>query len=244
MIHTSKQARKLFLALVCLQVLLIVIYGTDAWIHGPNERLDDVIDLDGEGNLPTWFSSFQLTLIAISFWSMATRVRARARPSRRFLQACAWLFLLLSIDETAMFHERITAAVGSRYIDWLPAYLIAHPGDAIVCLAVVAACVRGAYSHLRGMWLSSRRATLIGLVGCAIYWMGAAVLETIGYQMLSAGVSLLLYRVEVAFEEYFEMLGASLILYAVLCCCLASNNRETASVQIGGYGDHSPATFC
>ena len=126
MIHTPQQARKLFLTLVCVQLLLVVLYGTDAWVHRPDERLDDVIDLGGEGNLPTWFSSFQLSLIAISFWAMATRVRATERPSRRFLQACGAFFLLLSIDETAMFHERITASIGSRYIDWMPAYLLAH----------------------------------------------------------------------------------------------------------------------
>src|SRR5436189_3681410 len=106
MIHTSQQARKLFLTLVCIQLLLVVLYGTDVWVHGPDGRLDDVIDLDGEGNLPTWFSSFQLALVAISFWTLAKRVRATERPSRRFLQASGGFFLLLSIDETAMFHER------------------------------------------------------------------------------------------------------------------------------------------
>lgn len=228
MIHTPQQARKLFLTLVCIQLLLVVVYGTDAWVHGPNERLDDVIDLDGEGNLPTWFSSFQLALIAISFLTMATRARATARPSRRFLQTCAGFFLLLSIDETAMFHERITASVGSRYIEWMPAYLLAHVGDAIVCVGILGGCVAAASSHLRGMWLLSRRATLIGAGGCVVYLTGGAVLETIGFMMLSAGVSLSLYRVEVAFEEFFEMLGASLVLYAVLLmCCAVATRRQS-----------------
>lgn len=227
MIHSPQQARKLFLSLVCIQLLLVVVYGTDAWVQGPNERLHEVIDLDAEANLPTWFSSFQLALIAISFWTFATRVRATGRPSRRFLQTCGGAFLLLSIDETAMFHERITASVGSRYIDWMPAYLTAHISETIVCVFVAAACFAAAYPHLRGLWLLSRRATLIGLAGCVVYLTGGAVLETIGYKMLSAGVSLSLYRVEVALEEFFEMLGASLILYAALlfCCVVANKSR-------------------
>lgn len=228
MIHTSQQARKLFLSLVCIQLLLVVIYGTDAWVHGPTERLDDVIDLDGEGNLPTWFSSFQLALVAISFWALASRVRETRRPSRRFLKTCGGAFLLLSIDETAMFHERITASIESRYIDWLPAYLTAHIGSAVVCVCVGAACIAGAYPHFRGLWILSRRATLIGLAGCVVYLTGGGVLETIGYKMLSAGVSLSLYRVEVALEEFFEMLGASIVLYAVLlfCCLVADRQRS------------------
>ena len=48
----------------------------------------------------------------------------------------------------------------------------------------------------------------------------AAGLESIGYKMLGNGAHLQLYRVEVAVEEFFEMLGASLILYAVLLCCM------------------------
>ena len=99
MIHASQQARKLFLSLVCIQLLLVVIYGIDGWVHGPNERLDDVIDLDAEGNLPTWFSSFQLALIAISFWALASRVRETLRPSRRFLKTCGGFF-------PASFHRR------------------------------------------------------------------------------------------------------------------------------------------
>ena len=55
---------------------------------------------------------------------------------------------------------------------------------------------------------------------------GAAVLESVGYKMLSARSTPSLYRTEVAAEELFEMMGASLILYAVLLfCCLPKNNR-------------------
>jgi hypothetical protein len=62
--------------------------------------------------------------------------------------------------------------------------------------------------------------------GAAVYVTGAAVLESIGYKMLSAGSTPSLYRAEVALEEFFEMMGASLILYAVLSlCCLTKNNR-------------------
>ena len=69
---------------------------------------------------------------------------------------------------------------------------------------------------------------LIGAAGCVVYFTGGAVLETIGYRMLSAGVSVSLYRVEVATEEFFEMLGVGLILYAVLlfCCVVANKSRS------------------
>ena len=52
------------------------------------------------------------------------------------------------------------------------------------------------------------------------------MLECVGYKMLSAGSTLSLYRAEVAAEEFLEMMGASLILYAVLLfCCLPKNHQ-------------------
>ena len=226
MIHSRQQARKLFLTLICLELLLVVFYGTDAWVQGSAGQLHSLIDLDAEGNLPAWFSSFQLALIAIAFWVLAARFRATQRPSRRFLRACSGFFLLLSIDETAMFHERITESLGSRYLDWVPVYAGNHPGHAIVCALVLLACIAGAFPHLRGLWEMSRRCSLIAIAGSAVYVTGAAVLESVGYKMLSVRSTLSLYRAEVAAEEFFEMMGASLILYAVLLiCCLPKNNR-------------------
>jgi hypothetical protein len=220
MIHSRLQARKLFLTLICIELMFVVAYGTDAWVEGPAEQLHALIDLDAEGNLPTWFSSFQLALIAISFWALAARSRDCQRPSRRFLRTCGGFFLLLSIDETALMHERITGSLGSRYIDWMPAYLCSHVDAAILCLLILIACLAAACPHLRGLWRISPVATLIAAAGCVVYVTGAAVLETVGYKMLNAGVSLALYRAEVAAEEFFEMLGASLILYAVLLFCM------------------------
>src|SRR6185503_18029981 len=225
MIHSLRQARKLLLTAICIELLLVVAYGTDAWVQGSTGQLNELINLDGEGNLPAWFSSFQLALISISFWTLAARARERHRPSRRFLRLCGGFFLLLSIDETAMLHERITASLGSRYVDWLPVYLAENPVNAIVCLSALGLCVCAAYPHLRALWRMSRNASLVGVCGCVVYATGAAVLETIGYKMLNAGAALSLYRGEVALEEFFEMLGASLILYAVLLICVNRGKR-------------------
>jgi hypothetical protein len=216
MIHSREQARKLVLALILVELLLVVVYGTDAWIQTVAEPVHPVIDLDAEANLPTWFSSFQLVMIAISSWTLAAYARPTQRPSRRFLRLCGGFFLYLSADETAMFHERITASLGSRYVDWLPAYLGSHLVETFICVLVLVACAACAYPHLRGLWRLSSSASMIGIAGCAVFVTGAAVLETIGYKMLQLGVAQSVYRVEVAAEEFLEMLGASLILYAVL----------------------------
>jgi hypothetical protein len=226
MIHSHKQAHKLLLTLICLELLLVVVYGIDVWVQGATKQLHSLIDLDGEGNLPAWFSSFQLALIAIGFLTLAARFRATKRPSRRFLRACSGFFLLLSIDESALLHERITETLGRRYVEWVPAYLSNHPGKAIVCVLIVCGCFAAVYPQVIAMWRISSRASLIAVAGCAIYVLGAAGLESVGYKMLSGGATIQSYRVEVAAEEFFEMLGASLILYSVMLFCISALPRS------------------
>jgi hypothetical protein len=216
MVHTQRQARQVFASLICIELLLVTAYATDAWVQGPRGELHAFIDLDGEGNLPTWFSSFQLALIAVCFWCLAARSRATQLPSRRFLRSCSAFFLLLSTDETAMIHERITAELGSRYLDWIPGYLLSHPFNAIVCVAVAVGCATAVYPQFRALYQKNPAATRIIFAGCLIYLAGGAVLESIGYKMLASGSSPSLYRLEVACEEFLEMLGASFILYGVL----------------------------
>ena len=74
--------------------------------------------------------------------------------------------------------------------------------------------------------------SLIAIGGSAVYVTGAAVLESVGYKMLSASSTPSLYRAEVAAEELFEMMGASLILYAVLLFCCLHNNNQACRARI------------
>jgi hypothetical protein len=47
-----------------------------------------------------------------------------------------------------------------------------------------------------------------------VVFLGGAILETIGYKFFLNGTTPVLYQTEVCFEEAFEMIGASLILYS------------------------------
>ena len=234
MINSGRKALKLLLILIGFELLLVLVYAFDSWIRTSGRDFQDLFDLNGEGNLPAWFSSFQLLLIAICFWALASHRRATHRPSRAFLRACGAFFLVLSIDETAMLHERITHLVGSRYVDWVPGYIRSHIVETAVCGLIVAGCAVFAYSHLRGLWRMSARAIRFLVAGCAVYVIGAAALETVGYYLLCTDTTTFACLAEIATEEFFEMLGASLILYAVLLlCCAGKKNR--AESQLPGY---------
>jgi hypothetical protein len=176
--------------------------------------LHALVDLDGEGNLPAWFSSFQLALISLSLWLLAFQHPKPDRPSRSFFALPASLFLLWSADETAQMHERLTGWIGLRYVDWLPYFLSEHKALVALLLAALLAIVWLLRSDALAFWRAHRRASLTAIFGFCVVFLGGAVLETIGYKFFLSGTTPLLYQTEVCLEEFFEMFGATLILYS------------------------------
>lgn len=210
----DEAARKLFLACFFTEVLLVLFYWTDILLASPSPILHALVDLDGEGNLPTWFSSFQLALIALSLGFLALQPRRIGETSRRFWGLLAAGFLFWSLDETAMLHERVTALLGARYVDWLPGYLLKHWFLLVALLATLLLALRLLWSDLMKLWRAARRECGLALCGLLIAFLGGAGLETVGYKLFQGSVNPFLYQTEVCLEEFFEMLGASFLLYA------------------------------
>ena len=198
---------------VAIELLLVTFYWLEI-LCGDPPLLNPLFDLDGEANIPAWFSSAQLLAIALTLWT-ANRFRAdMRRPSRWFMNLMAVGFLLLSLDETAQVHETITGVIGSRYADWLPPLLSNHKAFAVLAMIGVFGVFKMCYQDARAAWRWSRRECTICLIGMCVVLLGGSVLEAIGYVYLHKGT--LAYQVEVTFEEFLEMFGATLILRAAL----------------------------
>ena len=106
--NTDKSGRTvpkfIFVLFACQLVLcLLYVHAANFSVHHSWYRL---VDLSGENNLPTWFSSFQLTLVAMMFTLFFVGKSQRGEQAWAMLIAAAG-FLLLSLDETAELHERI-----------------------------------------------------------------------------------------------------------------------------------------
>ena len=76
-------------------------------VFGPlHHSLERFVNLNKEGNLPSWFASTQLTLVGLVYAAFALReFRKGLRPW--VLPLLAVVFVGLSLDETAQIHERI-----------------------------------------------------------------------------------------------------------------------------------------
>ena len=173
------------------------------------------VNLNAEGTFASWFSSMQLSMLALAAASCAWR------DARQGLQGAwrGWLplmaaFLYISVDEIVQLHEALGNWIGHRVSHGLfnrPVFywvLAFAPAAAGVALYTAVFC----YRRLR----ASR-----GLLGLA--WLGLAVwVASIGLEAL-AGLGNLrftmsdaLHRTMISVEEWFEMAGATCLLVALL----------------------------
>ena len=232
---STQSANRLFLRLAIIEILLVAVYWIDILLGEPVRLLHGLFDLDGEANIPTWFSSGQLLAIAIILWIVALYRHKPERPSRVFLLAAGTGFLLLSADEVVQLHEGLTGLLGSRYIDWIPTVLRNHKTIVLLLLAMLLVGFRIIYPDLRAAWNWSRKGSLVAVAGCATVVLGGCVLESIGYRFLEPGS--LAYKAEVSVEEFFEMIGATLILHSVATFALDSLDVVPSSTKLESFED-------
>lgn len=157
-------------------------------------------DLDGEGNVPTWFSS--AGLLACGLVAFLLRRQARGLATFAFLLSAA------AVDEVAMFHERAAAWLLERRGD--------VPPIAVWLLGAVLAATLAA--TLVPMLRRLPRVVRTRLfVSGGVFVLSAVGVETLGQAWArSHGWHNAVYTLLVLLEECGEMLGAAICLHALL----------------------------
>jgi hypothetical protein len=193
--------------------------------------------LNGEGNLPAWYSGTQLLLIGLSFLLLSTwlfREDERVAPLKRLFRVAGAVFVYLSADEIGQIHENFSRVLQSWH--WL--YLVEIRGLAAIGIkrhklhggsfwiplfAVIGiALLVWLWPQIVRGWQLWRREILLLGVGFAIMVFGATVIETIGNFLPAESASRL---IEVGVEETFEMFGASVMLYAIVRVVASAGSR-------------------
>jgi len=187
----------------------------------------DIVNLDREHNLPSWFSSMQLAALGVAALATFRREGGLGR-ARAMWAALAAGFFCLSFDEIAVIHEGVlreatlaTLAPASLLRAVPPWQLVFAPA------AALAAAVLGPVLATR---LAMRAGCLwpavmgLGLWGVSFVFEGTAIGFFIPRDW---------YQVEVAAEEVCEMAGATLLLIAVV--------RYAAGLEKGTSPARAPA---
>jgi hypothetical protein len=164
-----------------------------------------MVDVNSEGSVPTWWSSGLLLVGALLAAMLA------ALPGERALRR-GWAVLagglgLLSLDEAVALHERL-GTVGAALTRGGLHFAWAVPGAALAVggLAVLALALRQAPRPVcRGLALAA-----------AVHLTGALLLEVVSGVVLQASGDRAGYLLVTAAEEGCEMLGVSLLVWALL----------------------------
>jgi hypothetical protein len=175
------------------------------------DRFQRFVDVNGEGNLPTWYSVVLMAMSAVAVWLLGQqRRRAHLRDAGAWT-ALAFVIALMSLDEMVSLHEAAGEVLGTRVdVPVLGKYAWIIPGS--VAGIIAAKVLLRAVGSLTP--IARRR-----LVGAASLFIGAAlgieVLEAIllndDHNYLGDGMHVL-----TGAQECFEMLGVVLFLYALL----------------------------
>lgn len=173
-----------------------------------------LVDLDAEGNLPTYFSAAVLATTAVGL-ALAAAL-SRARGARGWpLAVPAAVAALLSVDELASLHEQLALVADLLGVDAGLRFSWVVPGAAVAVGVGLVLLVAARRMAPRLRW----RLVVAGLV----YLLGALVVEAVTSGMFRPApegglepVQSTAYVLLNAVEEGLEMVGALLALRAVL----------------------------
>jgi len=234
MISPKKLRQILTLVVLCLTLASLAgQFSTYFLGHDTLKGFVRLFDLNYENNIPTWYSSSALMLCSLL---LATIAVAKKRDSAHYVfhwTALSIIFLFLSLDEAASVHE-IT-------IDPLKAALNAGPvllhtwvvlGAAVVLIIVVAY-----WRFLSDLPSPTRR---LFLTAGIIYVGGALGIELLGgWYAALYGYHNMTYAMIVTIEEFFEMQGIVVFIYALMS--YMSLHLKEVRVRIGDEGSSLPS---
>jgi hypothetical protein len=193
---------------------LAFIYLFNIWVLGkPFRFLTRMIDLDGESNLPSWYSSVQLFLVAI-LWSVFTYEKFKREEKRSWvLLFIPALFFMFSFDEIAQIHEWIgwnsdillpsgsrSETLFSKTGIWM--FLMLPPLLVLVFLLAL---------NLRRFLDMPRNISCMLAVGFFIFIGSATGTEILSNLFIGDGMA---SSLQIALEEPGEMLGVTIMLWA------------------------------
>jgi len=201
--------QKLTLVVICLIVLSLVgQYSKNILGHRQLLGFVSLTDVNGEHNIPAWFSSSLLMLSSVLLAAITTiKKKASERYVRHWL-GLSVIFVYLSMDEAIGIHEKTIVplrtelnATGFLYSTWI---LVGAGFVGIVLLAYL--------KFILHLPLKTRN--LFILAG-TIYVGGALGVEAVhGYYLDLYGKDMV-YALIATVEELLEMMGVVVFLYAL-----------------------------
>ncbi len=174
-----------------------------------------LVDFDIEGNLPSWFSSINLFIASILLFVISRSDDAKQKNQGKYWFVLSMIFLFMSFDESAMFHEmigqillKITGPLASfTWLGTVP-YMVAIP----FLLLFLYKFLFSLTPYFRNMFM------ICGFIFC----LGALGFEYLGFLNFHVGANSEIdgdsytYIFLNTIEESFEMFGVAIFIFSLL----------------------------
>lgn len=191
------------------------------------------LEVGNDSSLPTWYSSFALLICALLL-ALVTAIKKKVGDAYTyywfFLSA---LFFYISIDEVATLRETLDTATpsylgGAFYYTWT-----------VVGIPFV---VIFAITYLKFLASLPKDTKRLFVVAGGVFVLGAVGIEMLASLIHShyGSADSMLHATVTTFEEYFEMLGIIIFIYALL---LYLTKQNIKGVQICIEKDLGNLTF-
>jgi hypothetical protein len=173
-------------------------------------ELGEYFDLALEGNIPTLYSAVAILLSAVLLWVHGLESRRANDGQHRYWFALAAIMAFLGVDEAVVIHEQFSTLLerflepgGLFYFLWVIPY-----GIGTVLLGLV---------FLRFLLRLPRRTARLFVVAGAIFVLGAIAVEMVSARAAELhGTASLRYSLLYTLEEFLEMTGIVVFIYALL----------------------------
>lgn len=230
---SSSHVRPLILLVFAADVVLVSAYLV-FFLHGNPLGNDSpgLFNLDMEGNIPSWYSSIKLLAVALCAFFLGRLVFTYDRLAGAAVLIGAAIFAYLSMDEGSAIHERIgdktdlllTDGVGPTgtmfEVTGLWMLFLAPP----LFVALIAGVV-----FLRKRLSIPTSIFVKAVLGIVVFIVAAAIGDIFLNYVTGDGKT-----IQIAFEEYGEMTGVTLILWAVMSLLAREN-----AVVVGGVAERA-----
>ncbi len=202
--------------LITLEVAIVIIYLGGVFIE---RKVYPPFDMDGFMTIPSLLQAsilFQLSLVYLGMFFFFRKLSERPSPAFWFVQS--GLLFYVALDELVKLH------LGGGSSSWMPIagtkYWIGIYSFLIVAIAVFF------FRDLKAIWYFSPNLFILGISGLLLAMIGGFGAEIFKHIILNPLLAKLfperevltwvIEQVRVAFEEFLEVFGETLMLYAVL----------------------------
>ena len=212
-IQKTKILRNLFIAIgliVLANLFTVYLIFNSAGMESKVPRLlIKLFNVNLEANLPTYFSALVLLSDAILLALIAYRKKALGENFWHWI-GLSTIFVFISLDEMIQIHEQFRAPMealfntsGILYFAWFIPYV------AMVIILGIA--------YFKFMMRLPKKILQLFILAAVVFISGAVVMEAIsGMHAEVHGEETLTYALMYTFEEFLEMSGATIFLFALL----------------------------